>query len=280
MTPPNDSPDPYSAAIADLEQQVATLRATIDTLKRQRAMRHGEPLPPSTSMQPPMIAAKAAANWDDARMLAQVSIGQLETANCPLTARDLQIALVRTGFMFAGDPNPLQTINVALRAHGDRDVVLCGFGKWGLRKWYSSTEIEELEQKWGGLGGRSADTHAARTREAVRKKIARGETWGKRRTITGEHMAKAYVALRKGMSKNRAVKEADISLPTLYWYWRRFKMEDWQPGLPFPPARRERDLTGPFPKGLMWSHENGHANGKEPQMFSATPSNFPVGGSH
>lgn len=272
MTPPNDSPDPYSATIADLEAQVATLMATIDTLKRQRAMRQGGPLPP------PSIPAEMT-DWGDARALAKAAIVQLESANCPLAARDLEIALVRIGAKFA-IPDPLRAINVALRAHGHPDVILVGFGKWALRKWYPSDEIEELEKKWGGLGGRSADTHAERTREAVRKKIARGEAWGKRRTITGDRFEKVYVALRKGMSKNRAVREADISLPTLYWYWRRFKMEDWQPGLPWPPARRESDLRGPLPKGLMWSPENGHTNGKEPQMFSAAPSTFPVGGAH
>lgn len=275
--------DHYSATIADLEAQVGQLMDAIETLKRMRALSVGgnDPATKVSTSQPikaDLVVTDASGKTISIETktfegveLAMIAVKQIETANCPMTGRDIWAALTRNGIQLTMR-DPAYSIIMALkqRLKTDRDVILTGYGKWALRKWFSATEVEELDRKWGGTGGRDRLAHAEKTRAAVKEKIARGEAWGRRRTVTGEHMAKAYYAIRHGASKNKAAQEAEIKWPTFNWYWQRFKMEDWKPGLEFPPARREVEMAGPVPRELMWPLENntnGHAKDNGPQLM-------------
>lgn len=268
MTNRSETPDPFSSTIAALEAKVADTLAIIEKLKRERAVHLGEPLqsasPPTATPEVGSAADEPSAPLEGPE-LAAAAIKQLETANCPMTARDIWAALVRAGMhMRLTMRDPAYSILVVLkrRLKTERDVVLTGYGKWALRKWYTDSEAEELDRKWGGTGGRSKTAHAEKTSTAVKEKIARGESWGRQRTVTAEHMAKAYEVIRRGGSKLAAANAAEIKHPTFAWYWMVFEMENWKPGLPFPPARRAVPLKKAPKKHEMWPNERvGFFNG-------------------
>jgi hypothetical protein len=254
--------DPYSATIADLEAKVAEMTATIETLKRLRSIYGTLETANATlgAMTALSDAAKTSTNSKtslEGDELAAASVIQLETSNCPLTGREIAGALSRTGIQFS-TRDPAYSVFVALkkRANSVGDVVMSGFGKWALRKWYSESEIEELKNKWGGMGGHTRADHAGRTSKAVRKRLANGESWGRQRTVTAEHMTKAYEAIQRGASKLAAATAAGIKHPTFAWYWKTFEMEKWKPGLPFPPARRAVELKKVPKKNEMWRRDD------------------------
>lgn len=272
--------DPFSAAIADIEAKVTEFTGTVAMLKRQRALWYAERglVPPGSAVfsavadaamaSTASVHAVEAKNVLEGDGLAAAGVSQLETSNCPLTAREIWGALSRSGIE-SQTRDPSYSVFVALkrRAKDVGDVVMTGFGKWALRKWYSPSEIVELEKKWGGMGGDNRDAHAKKTSEAVRKRVERGETWGRRRTVTAEAMAKAYEAIRRGESKLAAATLAGIKHPTFAWYWCAFQMENWRPGLPFPPARRVTPLEKAPKKHEMWPRETDGAttNENDPQ---------------
>jgi hypothetical protein len=277
--------DPYSATIADLEAKVAELLSTIESLKRTRAMFGGNATMrvDAVIMHADKTSTIVEVKSPEGTDLAAIAVKQLETANCPMTGRDLSAALNRAGVKLTMR-DPAYSILMALkqRMKTEGDLILMGYGKWALRKWFSPSEIEALDRKWGGTGGRDPQAHAEKTRAAIKKIVARGEQWGKRRTVTGEHMTRAYEAIQRGKSKLAAATAAGIAHPTFAWYWKAFEMENWRPGLPFPPAKRPVELKKAPKKEGMWpeGRSNGHSNGKGPQTESAAPPSFPVGGSH
>jgi hypothetical protein len=83
-------------------------------------------------------------------------------------------------------------------------------------------------------------------------------------------MAKAYEAIQRGKPKLAAATAAGIAHPTFAWYWKAFRMEDWRPGLPFPPPKRELELRKAPKKHEMWpegrNSANGHAKDDGPQL--------------
>ncbi len=283
--------DPYAEAIADLEAKMAEIKGTIDMLKRMRGLSVGNvkldahggataasaTTPASEPIKADLIVTDTSghiisveAKSFEGPELAAIAVKQLETANCPMTARDIWAALARNGIQLTMR-DPAYSIIMALkqRRAAEGDLVLTGYGKWALRKWFAANEIEELERKWGGTGGRDSKAHAEKTRAAIEKIIARGQGWGKRRTVTAEHMTKAYEAIQRGESKLAAATAAGIKHPTFAWYWKAFEMENWKPGLPFPPAKRAVELEKAPKKHEMWpaeKHANGHAKDNGPQL--------------
>jgi hypothetical protein len=270
--------DPFTPTIDALEAKVAEMLATIGMLKRERAVYRGEPLVPAsrpdlvvTDRQGAAVAIVEAKRTLEGAELAAAAVKQLESGNCSMTAREISLALMRAGVRLTmRDPAYSVLIALKQRRQAEGDLVLTGYGKWALRKWFAPNEVEELERKWGGTGGRDRDAHAQTTRVAIKKIVSRGGQWGKRRTVTAEHMTKAYEAIQQGKSKLAAATTAGIKAPTFAWYWQVFRMEDWRPGLPFPPPKREIELKKPPKKHEMWPEgrqkANGHVKDNEPQL--------------
>ncbi len=202
-----------------------------------------------------------------------------ENRGVELTAKQVWAAISAAGFSILSE-RPEGAVNWALRKREKKeaDVVLVGDGKWGLVEWYSPAQIKKFRDSRNNASGRNHIEHVERTRAGIANaKRTRLDHWGRKRSITGEQMAEAYYAIQRGAkSKLQAAKAAKMAWPTFTYYWCNYKMENWKPGDPFPPARRAVAKKGPEIKlEDMWPREkgsaNGHANGNGTAVVSTVP---------
>ena len=273
--------DPYEAADAPLREKEARLVAELEAVRRSRAaiaaareasggIAAPSVLAGSVIVEPSLISFVS--DKFKGLGLEQAAAKVLfESDRLELTAKQIWAVLSGAGYSLLSD-RPEQSVSWALRKRERkvRDVILVGDGKWGMVGWYSQARLKELRASRNNASTRNSAEHIEKTKAGIANaKRNRLDHWGRRRSVTGEQMAKAYEAIQRGSSKLAAATAAGIKHPTFGWYWMTFEMENWRPGLPFPPARRPVELKKAPKKHEMWPRENalfasGHTNGNGP----------------
>lgn len=261
------SADPYEAAVRSLLAKKSRLMAEVEAIEKSlQAIEEarGAAAPSSGAVVAPAShAAPMVADKFRGLGLEPASAKVLsESDHLELTAKQIWTVLAAAGYSLLSE-RPEQSVSWALRKRETKvgDVILVGDGKWGMTDWYSQARLKELRETRNNASTRNHVEHVAKTKAGIANaKLTRLDHWGRRRVVTAEHMTKAYEVIRAGGSKLAAATAAGIKHPTFGWYWMVFEMENWKPGLPFPPARRAVELKKAPKKHEMWPLENSHAN--------------------
>jgi hypothetical protein len=66
------------------------------------------------------------------------------------------------------------------------DVVDTGLGEWGLRSWYTDSELKKFEMGQTGANARDYDLHIAKTKKGIEAAKARGAFYGRPPMLTEE----------------------------------------------------------------------------------------------
>lgn len=273
-----DVTDPYEAAAAPLRAKRARLVAEIEAVDKSLAaiavareasgfvFSSAYKLPPGLEPLPEKFRGIG---------LGEALMRQLaESDHIEKTVKQLWTSIHAAGFCITSK-NPEGAANWALRKREKEkgDVVLIGDGKWGMTDWYSPGQVQRFKAARNNASGRNHAEHVEKTKDGIANALrTRLEQWGRKRTITGEQMALAYVAFQRGAkSKLALAKAAEMSWPTFAFYWQTFEMEKWRPGDAFPPARRTTPkINQEIRLENMWprqdaQHTNGHDKDNEPQ---------------
>jgi hypothetical protein len=84
--------------------------------------------------------------------------------------------------------NPRNTVKTALnrRKATIGDVVHTGLGEWGLRSWYTDSDLKKFEMGQTGAKARDYDLHIAKTKKGIEAAKARGAFYGRPPRLTEE----------------------------------------------------------------------------------------------
>lgn len=243
--------DPYEIAAAPLRAKEARLVTELDAVRQSLAAiasaRAAAGAPVTVSSATPDHPTTGATLVISQGKFKGMGLGEAaakqlsESDRIELTAKQIWAAISAAGFSILSE-RPEQAVSWALRKREtkERDVILVGDGKWGMVNWYSQARLKELRASRNNASGRNHAEHVEKTKAGIANaKRTRLVHWGRKRSITGEQMAKAYYAIQAGAkSKLQAAKAAGMVWPTFAWYWRYHEMEKWKPGDPFPPPKR------------------------------------------
>ena len=170
--------------------------------------------------------------------LPEAAAEQLSISGKPQTAREIWAAISAHGVV-SGSKDPAHGIQWALRRRAEKvgDVVLVGYGKWGLREWFTDEKLKEIEGSIGGMAGRDRDVHIQKTKQGIDNLKARGVKWGRPLGVTLEQMTNYYNARQQGDTVKRAAEIAGFSPATVVNYRKRFgqNFDNWKPGDRWPP---------------------------------------------
>ena len=282
----SENRDPYEAAVAPLRAKEARLVAELDAVRKSLAAIETAreaanwvsdsnsdartSLTASTFLTPP---GRVSAKYNGLGLEQACAKVVAESDQIELTGKQIWSVLSAAGYSLLSE-RPEQSVSWALRKRERKvgDVILVGDGKWGMVNWYSQARLKELRASRNNASTRNHVEHVAKTKAGIANaKQNRLGHWGRKRSVTGEQMAKAYEAIQNGASKLAASKAAGIAHPTFAWYWKAFEMENWRPDLPFPPARRAVENAKAPKKHEMWPRENGHVNGNGTAGRSTVP---------
>jgi hypothetical protein len=188
------------AAIAALEEYAAATRQRTRALKVSTADKG-----PFTKLSLPDAAMK-----------------QLELAGKPQSAEEIWAALSAGGVVITAK-NPVHAVHWSLRRRARKGANVQSVNKkWSLKP-----------PKKGGMANRDRDAHIERTKAGIANfKTRTGISWGRKRTVTAEHIAKFREAFDKGAPVSQAAKHAGIS--NAYFYGNREAILSWNPGMPWP----------------------------------------------
>ena len=177
------------------------------------------------------------------KALPEAAMHRLALIGKPETPRRIWEALSNEGFpSTAKDPGGAVHWALKRRAEKFGDVLLVGVGKWGLRSWYTSERVEEINRNLGGMGGRDREVHVEKTKRAIESLKARGVRWGRPSSVTGEQMAIFVRARQQGKTKAEASRE--VVLPQTYKdHSNRYELDDWKPGDPWPPPSKAENRS-------------------------------------
>lgn len=266
--------DPYEAADAPLGEKEDRLVAELTIVRKLRAdIAAARGATTATIALPHSSASQGHVGAKFKGLGLEQATAKIlsESDRIELTAKQIWATLNAEGFSLLSD-KPEQSVSWALRKREKKvaDVILVGDGKWGMVEWYSQARLKELRASRNNASTRNSAEHIEKTKAGIANaKRTRLPHWGRRRSVTGEQMAKAYAAIQNGVkSKLAAAKAADMAWPTFNFYWCTFEMENWKPGDAFPPPRRavEKHATD-FTLETMWPRNPLFAqlelNGKE-----------------
>lgn len=156
--------------------------------------------------------------------LPDAAMKQLELGG-PQTAEEIWAALSAGGVVITAK-SPVHAVHWSLRRRARKGANVQSVNKkWSLKP-----------AKKGGMANRNRDDHIEKTKAGIAHFKARtGITWGRKRTVTAEHIAKFREAFDKGASASKAAKYAGIS--NAYFYMNREDILSWKPGMPWPMPR-------------------------------------------
>jgi hypothetical protein len=223
--------DPYEAAEAPLKAkkqqllgELASIDAALAGIARAREMSAGAvTVGSSHESRPvePQLPPETSPYYGQSIGEASFSVLTGQPPKHPLTPREVALVLKRARFEIA-HKNPVHAIHTQLKRRAEKhgDVLLVGVGKWGLRKWYTPAEIDQLVENLGGMGGRDRESHIERTRVGMAAARSRGVVLGAKPKIDDAMKARIQEkAARKGAEKMTLQEIADserIALSSIF----------------------------------------------------------------
>jgi hypothetical protein len=191
------------AAIAALEQYAATTRRQNTNALKITTLEDG----PFARLSLPEAATK-----------------QIELAG-PQTNEEIWAALSAGGVVITAQ-KPIHAVHWSLRRRA----------KKGANLQYINKKWSFKPPKKGGMANRNRDDHIQRTKAGIAQFKARtGATWGRKRTVTAEHIEIFREAYDSGVPAVTAAKRAGFS--NAYFHSNREAILAWKPGLPWPLPR-------------------------------------------
>jgi len=156
--------------------------------------------------------------------LPDAAMKQLELGG-PQTAEEIW-ATISAGGVGITAKNPVHAVDWSLRRRARKGAKIhCVNKKWSLKP-----------PKKGGMANRNRADHIEKTKAGIAHfKTRTGISWGRKRTVTAEHIAKFREAFDRGDSASKAAKYAGVS--NAYFYMNREAILAWKPGDPWPPLR-------------------------------------------
>ena len=132
--------------------------------------------------------------------LPDAAMKQLELGG-PQTAEEIWAALSAGGVVITAK-NPVHAVHWSLRRRARKGANVHSVNKkWSLKP-----------PKKGGMANRNRDAHIERTKAGIAHfKRRTGISWGRKRTVTAEHIAKFREAFDRGDAVSKAAKYAGIS---------------------------------------------------------------------
>lgn len=112
----------------------------------------------------------------------------LATCEKPQTIKQIAMVLEAAGQDF-GSAKPIHVVRYELKKLlvVNDDIFHLGWQRWHLKSKYSKRKLKQLQDESRfGLGGRSADEHAALTKSGLEAARARGQHLGAKRKLTPE----------------------------------------------------------------------------------------------
>lgn len=111
----------------------------------------------------------------------------LQPERQPMTASDILEVMISHGVEPEAN-DPRNTVKTALNRRKDKigDVVHTGLGEWGLKSWYSDSDLKKFTMGLDGSNGRDAKRHIEKTKKGIAALKARGSHYGKPPRITEE----------------------------------------------------------------------------------------------
>jgi len=156
--------------------------------------------------------------------LPDAAMKQLEIGG-PQTSEEIWAALSAGGVVITAK-NPVHAVHWSLRRRARKDANVQSVNKkWSLKP-----------PKKGGMANRNRDDHIEKTKAGIAHfKTRTGISWGRKRTVTAEHIARFREAFDRGEPASKAAKYAGIS--NAYFYMNREDILSWKPGMPWPMPR-------------------------------------------
>lgn len=111
----------------------------------------------------------------------------LQSERKPMTASDILDVMISRGVKPEAN-DPRSTVKTALNRRKDKigDVVHTGLGEWGLKSWYSDSDLKKFAKGLDGSNGRDAKRHIEKTKKGIAALKSRGSHYGKPPRITEE----------------------------------------------------------------------------------------------
>jgi hypothetical protein len=169
--------------------------------------------------------------------LAEAAVEHLKGFNKPISTGKICAVLEDAGYEFASG-HPTRALGEALRkrASHHNDVFLVGNGLWAYTHNFTPLRIKKLTKKLGGMGGRSADDHAERTKDGIARASAKGIKVGAKLKFTAEKVVEFRRIIDGGSTIGAACKAVGITATTYQNY--KSRMELWKEGEPWPPSQK------------------------------------------
>lgn len=144
----------------------------------------------------------------------------------PMGNAEIAVALAEAGFPFT-QKDHTTAVEGALkrRLSSDGDVARVAPGTWGLVRWFTEEQLNELAQNLGGMPGRDAQAHLDATRAAVQVARARGVKFGRRPTIDDEQMARVRHLIKEGTSPREIAHSLGVTPKTVFSWIRKWAQE-------------------------------------------------------
>lgn len=221
----NDPANPYhptAIALAALRAKRSELAAILAEIDKEIArLEHGEPSRETASVAPLPALPEFAFQC---MTIAEAATSHLRSHGKPLVSREIAAALVSAGFPIKHS-NPAHAVQNQLgkRAKREGDVLTVGYGRWGLKEWYTGAELEEIDRTKSGTPGRDAALHKEKVREALDVARSRGTRVGRLRfheLYTEDEFVKFRRLRASGVGVRAALAQIDMPYTTYHKYKR------------------------------------------------------------
>lgn len=206
---------------AALMAELAAVRSTLAELARLGGKPSQQNAEPASTLKDGRDKSKSAGQGKakpySGLTISDAVVEVLEASGIPMSTGQIWAALQKGGVEpIAEDSVKSVTWALRKRARNHSDVLHVSYGKWGLRKWYSESQLRKLAKSNTGRGGESSDVHAERTKAGIERRRAAGHQVGAPSRMTPERRADAERLLRAGHSIAATAREIGVVPATIY----------------------------------------------------------------